>query len=34
LNKALGGGWNGAIDTARPEIIDVRTGPRLASKTQ
>jgi outer membrane protein TolC len=34
LNKALGGGWNGAIDTARPEIIDVRTGPRLASTTQ
>lgn len=33
LNKALGGGWNGAIDTARPEIIDVRTGPRLASTT-
>jgi outer membrane protein TolC len=34
LNKALGGGWNGEIDTVRPEIIDVHTGPRLASKTQ
>lgn len=34
LNKALGGGWNGAIDTGRPEIIDVGTGPRLASKDQ
>ncbi|SFP98905.1 efflux transporter, outer membrane factor (OMF) lipoprotein, NodT family [Mesorhizobium sp. NFR06] len=34
LNKALGGGWDGAMDTARLEIIDVRTGPRLASKTQ
>lgn len=32
LNKALGGGWDGAVDTARPEIIDVGTGPRLASK--
>ncbi|RAZ89046.1 RND transporter [Mesorhizobium hawassense] len=34
LNKALGGGWNGAIDTARPEVVDVATGPRLATKTQ
>ncbi len=32
LNKALGGGWDGTIDTAKPEIVDVRTGPRLASK--
>ncbi|MBZ9995898.1 efflux transporter outer membrane subunit [Mesorhizobium sp. BH1-1-4] len=30
LNKALGGGWDGAVDTARPEIVDVKTGPRLA----
>ena len=34
LNKALGGGWDGTIDSARPEIVDVATGPRLASKTQ
>ncbi|QKC89565.1 efflux transporter outer membrane subunit [Mesorhizobium sp. NZP2234] len=31
LNKALGGGWDGAVDSAKPEIVDVRTGPRLAS---
>ncbi|MBZ9742040.1 MULTISPECIES: efflux transporter outer membrane subunit [unclassified Mesorhizobium] len=30
LNKALGGGWDGAVDTAKPEIVDVKTGPRLA----
>ena len=34
LNKALGGGWDGTIDSSKPEIIDVATGPRLASKTQ
>ncbi|PDQ18842.1 RND transporter [Mesorhizobium sanjuanii] len=33
LNKALGGGWDGTINAAKPEIIDVKTGPRLASKT-
>ncbi|MBN9222767.1 MAG: efflux transporter outer membrane subunit [Mesorhizobium sp.] len=32
LNKALGGGWDGAVDSARPEIVDVKTGPRLAAK--
>ncbi|AMX94007.1 efflux transporter outer membrane subunit [Mesorhizobium sp. M7A.F.Ca.US.014.04.1.1] len=32
LNKALGGGWDGAVDSAKPEIVDVKTGPRLASK--
>ena len=32
LNKALGGGWDGTVDSANPEIIDVKTGPRLASK--
>jgi len=32
LNKALGGGWDGVADSAKPEIIDVKTGPRLASK--
>lgn len=30
LNKALGGGWDGAVDSARPEIVDGKTGPRLA----
>lgn len=33
LNKALGGGWDGTVDTAKPEIVDVKTGPRLASKS-
>ncbi|MET3579346.1 NodT family efflux transporter outer membrane factor (OMF) lipoprotein [Mesorhizobium robiniae] len=32
LHKALGGGWDGTIDTAKLEIVDVKTGPRLASK--
>lgn len=30
LNKALYGGWDGAVDSARPEIVDGKTGPRLA----
>ncbi|MFT0892521.1 efflux transporter outer membrane subunit [Pseudochelatococcus sp. G4_1912] len=29
LNKALGGGWDGAIDTSKPEVIDHNTGPHL-----
>ncbi|MET2829588.1 efflux transporter outer membrane subunit [Mesorhizobium shangrilense] len=33
LNKALGGGWDGTVDAAKPEIVDVKTGPRLASKS-
>lgn len=32
LNKALGGGWDGVINTTTPEVVDVKTGPRLASK--
>jgi outer membrane protein, multidrug efflux system len=32
LNKALGGGWDGLINTATPEIVDVKTGPRMALK--
>ncbi|QIA21230.1 efflux transporter outer membrane subunit [Mesorhizobium sp. AA22] len=32
LNKALGGGWDGAIDAGKPEVVDVKTGARLASK--
>lgn len=34
LNKALGGGWDGTIDSAKPEIVDVKTGPRLASAAE
>ncbi|MDX8497406.1 efflux transporter outer membrane subunit [Mesorhizobium sp. VK4C] len=34
LNKALGGGWDGTIDSAKPEVVDVGAGPRLASSTQ
>ena len=30
LNKALGGGWDGIVDSSRPEVVDVKTGPRLA----
>ena len=30
LNKALGGGWDGVVDTTTPEIMDVKAGPRLA----
>lgn len=29
LNKALGGGWNGQIDTSTPEWVDPHTGPHL-----
>ncbi|BAV46613.1 RND efflux system, outer membrane lipoprotein, NodT family [Mesorhizobium loti] len=31
LNKALGGGWDGTVDSSRPEVVDVKTGPRLAA---
>lgn len=27
LNKALGGGWDGAVDAARPEVVDAQMGP-------
>ncbi|MFC0219009.1 efflux transporter outer membrane subunit [Pseudochelatococcus lubricantis] len=30
LNKALGGGWNGAVNAGKPEIVD-RMGPRPAA---
>ena len=30
LQKALGGGWNGLIDVAKPEVVDGYTGPRIA----
>ncbi|MEM5290464.1 efflux transporter outer membrane subunit [Paraburkholderia sabiae] len=29
LNKALGGGWDGQIDTVTPEVIDSHTGPHV-----
>lgn len=32
LNKALGGGWDGTVDSSKPEIVDVKTGPRLAGQ--
>ncbi|MEW9309967.1 efflux transporter outer membrane subunit [Labrys neptuniae] len=31
LNKALGGGWNGAIEVSKPELVDQDMGPRRAS---
>jgi outer membrane protein, multidrug efflux system len=31
LNKALGGGWDGAVDASSPEIVDTNTGPHLIS---
>lgn len=32
LAKALGGGWNGAIEISKPEVVDRTGGPRLAPK--
>jgi outer membrane protein, multidrug efflux system len=29
LNKALGGGWDGAVDDSTPEVVDVNTGPHF-----
>jgi outer membrane protein, multidrug efflux system len=29
LAKALGGGWDGAIDSTKPEVVDAETGPHL-----
>jgi NodT family efflux transporter outer membrane factor (OMF) lipoprotein len=34
LQKALGGGWNGIIDVAKPEVGDGYTGPRLVKTTR
>lgn len=31
LNKALGGGWSGTIDTHTPAVVDHNTGPRPAA---
>ncbi len=30
LNKALGGGWDGEVDSSTPEVADQNDGPRLA----
>lgn len=30
LAKALGGGWDGAIDSGKPEVVDANTSPHLA----
>ena len=30
LNKALGGGWSGVVNTEAPLIIDRQNGPRIA----
>ncbi|WP_036517512.1 efflux transporter outer membrane subunit [Nevskia soli] len=30
LNKALGGGWDGAVDASLPEVADSNTGPHLS----
>jgi hypothetical protein len=34
LSKWWQRGWDGVIDSTKPEIVDARTGPRLASGTQ
>jgi multidrug efflux system outer membrane protein len=31
LNKALGGGWTGAVDTRTPAVVDTQMAPRLVS---
>lgn len=33
LQKALGGGWDGAIDVDKPEITDGYTGPHIVKTT-
>ncbi|MDI4238285.1 efflux transporter outer membrane subunit [Bradyrhizobium sp. Arg237L] len=32
LAKALGGGWDGAIDSSVPTVIDVNTGPHMVTR--
>ncbi|WP_183827477.1 efflux transporter outer membrane subunit [Aquamicrobium lusatiense] len=34
LNKALGGGWDGYVDSTKPEILDANQGPRLAGSVR
>jgi len=31
LAKALGGGWDSAIDSSKPEVVDAKVGPHLAT---
>jgi multidrug efflux system outer membrane protein len=31
LNKALGGGWTGAVDTRTPVVVDKQMAPRIVS---
>ncbi|MGP9811314.1 efflux transporter outer membrane subunit [Rhodopseudomonas sp. NSM] len=31
LAKGLGGGWDGAIDSSVPEVVDLNTGPHLVT---
>ena len=30
LQKALGGGWTGKVETDKPEVVDKNTGPHLS----
>jgi multidrug efflux system outer membrane protein len=32
LAKALGGGWDGAMDVSQPDVVDTNTGPHFARK--
>jgi outer membrane protein, multidrug efflux system len=32
LAKALGGSWDGAIDSTTPAVVDINTGPHLITK--
>ncbi|MFS8056701.1 efflux transporter outer membrane subunit [Rhizobium sp. BR 317] len=31
LNKALGGGWEGEVDTSEPAVVDTDSGPHLTA---
>jgi NodT family efflux transporter outer membrane factor (OMF) lipoprotein len=32
LNKALGAGWNGAVDSRKPVVVDQKVGPHAVSR--
>lgn len=32
LMKALGGGWDGAVDVSQPEVVDHNTGPHIQTR--
>jgi len=34
LNKALGGGWDGALDVTTPAVVDTNTGPHFMALQQ